>query len=225
VPDLSYRDRAAFEVLRCLNDFSHTASVSPLWRLATVTRFSAGSISPLAAICRPSLRAFSSTALFVQRFRLAHFHAWLASHSHSVPADEKEGTPYYGADATRVVLIGIAVLAFAGSASLKNLNVSQPERDVFSGRVIYSTICIRCHGVDGKGGGQMKFTPPVADLTSPAVQGKLDARLFKSMHDRTPNTAMRAWRESLLDDEIWDALVYVRTLAPEGVGGIGRGLR
>ena len=30
----------------------------------------------------------------------------------------------------RVVLVGIAVLAFAGGASLKELNVSQPERDV-----------------------------------------------------------------------------------------------
>jgi mono/diheme cytochrome c family protein len=92
----------------------------------------------------------------------------------------------------KVVLVGIALLAFAGGASLKGLNVSQPERDVLSGRVIYSTICIRCHGVDGKGDGQMKFTPPVADLTSPAVQGKLDARLFKSVHDGKPNTAMGA---------------------------------
>jgi hypothetical protein len=36
----------------------------------------------------------------------------------------------------RVVLVGIAVLAFAGGASLKDLNVSQPDRDVVSGRVI-----------------------------------------------------------------------------------------
>jgi mono/diheme cytochrome c family protein len=57
----------------------------------------------------------------------------------------------------------------------------------------------------------MRFTPPVADLTSPAVQGKLDARLFKSVHDGKPNTAMGAWREALSDDEIWDALAYVRT--------------
>ena len=125
----------------------------------------------------------------------------------------------------RVVLVGVAVLAFAGGASLKDLNVSQPERDVVSGRVIYSTICIRCHGTDGKGNGQMKFTPQVADLTSPAVQGKLDARLFKSVHDGRPNTAMGAWREALSDDEIWDALAYIRTLAPEGVGGTDSGLR
>lgn len=133
----------------------------------------------------------------------------------------------------RVVLVGSAVLVVAGSAvlgyaggpSLKDLNVSQPERDVLSGRVIFSTICVRCHGIDGKGQGQMKFTPPVADLTSPAIQGKLDARLFKSVHDGKPNTAMGAWREALSDDEIWDALAYVRTLAPEGAGGMGSGLR
>ena len=57
----------------------------------------------------------------------------------------------------KAVIVGIAVLVFAGitglgyagGPSLKELNVSQPERDVLSGRVIYSTTCIRCHGVDG----------------------------------------------------------------------------
>lgn len=125
----------------------------------------------------------------------------------------------------KVVLVGIAVLAFAGGASVKELNVSQPERDLVSGRVIFSTICARCHGIDGKGEGQMKFAPPVADLTSPAVQEKLDGRLFKIVHDGKPNTAMGAWRESLSDDEIWDALAYVRTLAPEQADGMGGGLR
>jgi mono/diheme cytochrome c family protein len=133
----------------------------------------------------------------------------------------------------KALLIGVALLAFggiaglgyAGGPSLKDLNLSQPERDVLSGRVIYSTTCIRCHGVEGKGNGQMKFTPPVADLTSPAVQGKLDARLFKSVHDGRQNTAMGAWREALTDDEIWDVLAYVRTLAPEQTGGMGSGLR
>ena len=124
-----------------------------------------------------------------------------------------------------LVCVGITAVAYAGGPSLKDLNVSQPERDVLSGRVIFSTICIRCHGVDGKGNGQMKFTPPVADLTSPAIQGKLDARLFKSVHDGKQNTAMGAWREALTDDEIWDVLAYVRTLAPEQTGGMGSGLR
>ena len=71
----------------------------------------------------------------------------------------------------------------------------------------------------------MKFISPVADLTSLAIQWKLDARLFKSMHDGKPNTAMGAWREALSDDEILEALAYVRTLAPEQTGGMDSGLR
>lgn len=125
----------------------------------------------------------------------------------------------------KTVLVGLTIVALAGGAGLKDMSRSQPERDVLSGRVIYSTICIRCHGIEGKGDGPMKFTPPAADLTSPAVQGKLDARLFKSVHDGKPNTAMGAWREALTDDEIWDALAYVRTLAPDQTGGMGSGLR
>jgi mono/diheme cytochrome c family protein len=122
----------------------------------------------------------------------------------------------------KVVLVGFTLLAFAGGASLKELNVSQPERDVLSGRVIFSTVCARCHGIDGKGEGQMKFTPPVADLTSAAVQQKLDARLFKSVHDGRPDTAMGAWREALSDDEIWDALAYVIKALLDHVGAVDR---
>ncbi len=68
-----------------------SGSLSSLWRLAPVTRFSAGSFSPLAAISRRRLLAHSLKALFVRRFSLAHFHFCLASLSQEVRADEKEG--------------------------------------------------------------------------------------------------------------------------------------
>jgi mono/diheme cytochrome c family protein len=116
--------------------------------------------------------------------------------------------------AMRGLLTGVMIVALAGGG-LKDLTVSSPHHDTVSGRIIYSTICIRCHGIDGKGEGQVLFTPPVADLTSPAIQSKLDARLFKSVHDGKANTAMGAWREVLSDDEIWDVLAYVRTLASQ----------
>jgi mono/diheme cytochrome c family protein len=58
----------------------------------------------------------------------------------------------------------------------------------------------------------IKLSPPPADLTSDAVQNKLDATLFKRIHDGKANTAMGAWSYALSDDEIWDVLAYVRTL-------------
>ena len=113
------------------------------------------------------------------------------------------------------LLIGIISVGFAGGGGLKDLTVSSPERHVVSGRKIYSNICIRCHGIDGKGSLGIKLVPPPADLSSPAIQNRLDGTLFKRIHEGKPNTAMGAWKHALSEDEIWDVLAYVRTL---GVG-------
>lgn len=83
------------------------------------------------------------------------------------------------------------------------------------GKSIYDNLCARCHGPDGKGGGVMKFTPPVADLTSPTVQSKLDATLMKEIHEGRKNTAMGAWKFALSDEEISDVTDYLRTLGSD----------
>jgi mono/diheme cytochrome c family protein len=110
------------------------------------------------------------------------------------------------------LLISITALGTASGVGLKDLPVSAKERDTVSGREIYVNTCIRCHGIDGKGAMGMQFVPPPADLTSDAVQNRLDATLFKRIHDGKANTAMGAWKYALSDDEIWDVLAYIRTL-------------
>jgi mono/diheme cytochrome c family protein len=110
-------------------------------------------------------------------------------------------------------LVGMAGLGFGGGVGLKDLAPATKESDPVSGREIYVNICIRCHGIDGKGSLGIKLVPPPADLSSPAVQNRLDGTLFKRIHDGKPNTAMGAWKHALSDDEIWDVLAYVRTLA------------
>lgn len=112
------------------------------------------------------------------------------------------------------ILVGIAGFGFSGGGGLKDLSLPVKERDTVSGREIYVNTCIRCHGIDGKGAMGMQLVPPPADLTSAAIQNRLDGTLFKRIHDGKANTAMGAWREALSDDEIWDVLAYVRTLAP-----------
>ena len=97
------------------------------------------------------------------------------------------------------VLIGIPSSIQAGSAN------------VAAGKRIYGELCQTCHGLDGKGPGAMKFSPPAADLTSQQVQAKLDSGLYKSIHEGRANTAMGAWKYALSDEEISDVISYVRT--------------
>ncbi|MBM4127466.1 MAG: cytochrome c [Nitrospira sp.] len=113
------------------------------------------------------------------------------------------------------LVIGILSAGFAGGIGVKDLAAVTKEGDSVSGREIYANTCIRCHGIDGKGAQGIKLVPPPADLSSSAVQNRLDGTLFKRIHEGKPNTAMGAWKHALSDDEIWDVLAYVRTL---GVG-------
>jgi mono/diheme cytochrome c family protein len=109
----------------------------------------------------------------------------------------------------------MAGLGFSGAVGLKDLPAATRGEDPVSGREIYVNTCIRCHGIDGKGALGIRLVPPPADLSSPAVQDRLDGTLFRRIHEGKPNTAMGAWKHTLSDDEIWDVLAYVRTL---GVG-------
>jgi len=105
-------------------------------------------------------------------------------------------------------------MVVAGGGGLHDYSVSSNKQDALSGREIYTNTCIHCHGIDGKGGGN-QLVPAPADLTSEKVQNRLDASLFKRIHDGKPNTAMGAWKNALTDDEIWDVLTYIRTLRQE----------
>lgn len=114
-------------------------------------------------------------------------------------------------------LVGLSGLGFS-NIGVQDLAVFPKGGDPVSGREIYVNTCIRCHGIDGKGVLEVKLVPPPADLTSPAVQSRLDGTLFRRIHEGKPNTAMGAWKHSLSDEEIWDVLAYVRTFGTE-LGG------
>lgn len=115
------------------------------------------------------------------------------------------------------VLVGTSAMGFS-SIGIKDLPASTKGGDPVSGREIYVNTCIRCHGIDGKGALGIKLVPPPADLTSSAVQSRLDGMLFRRIHEGKPNTAMGAWKHSLSDEEIWDVLTYVRTFGVESSG-------
>jgi high-affinity iron transporter len=91
------------------------------------------------------------------------------------------------------------------------------EPFVAEGKRIYKERCVACHGPLGKGDGYVEFNPPVADLTSKRVQKRLDAELFRTIHQGRPNTAMGSWRLALSDEEILAVIQHVRTLGTSAV--------
>ncbi|HEY5626752.1 MAG TPA: cytochrome c [Nitrospira sp.] len=106
------------------------------------------------------------------------------------------------------------ILLLAG-VSLAGSFIAQGA-DLSKGKSLYTELCVTCHGLDGRGAGSIHLNPPPADLTSSDVQSKLNAGLFKSIHDGRKNTAMGAWKYAMSDEDIHDVIMYVRTLSGGG---------
>lgn len=115
------------------------------------------------------------------------------------------------------LVAGLCGLGFS-NLGVKQAGVLAKEGDAVTGREIYVNTCMLCHGIDGRGVRGLQFVPPPVDLTSLAVQSRLDGSLFRRIHDGKPNTVMGAWKHALSDEEIWDVLAYVRTFRIESPG-------
>lgn len=105
-----------------------------------------------------------------------------------------------------IVVAGVGwwlVLASSGFAA--------GEANLSRGKQVYEKYCLACHGPQGRGDGATQFDPPVADLTSSEVLVKPDSRLLRSIHDGRTNTAMDAWKSTLSDAAMRDALAYILT--------------
>ncbi len=81
---------------------------------------------------------------------------------------------------------------------------------------IFNDQCVKCHGDTGKGDGPdaMMYTPEPADLTDAHMMGMMsDGEIFyKISEGRKP---MPAFKKVLSDEERWQLVHFVRTLAPK----------
>jgi mono/diheme cytochrome c family protein len=82
------------------------------------------------------------------------------------------------------------------------------------GRELFTKYCTLCHGErgDGQGSRSSAFATPPRDLTSSAWRTSVTPqRVFRSIREGIPGTAMPAWRV-LGDDAVADLTAYVLTL-------------
>lgn len=78
---------------------------------------------------------------------------------------------------------------------------------------LYVTNCAPCHGDKGRGDGPaaQALSPKPADHSSATVQGESDGSLFwKLSEGRTP---MPAYKKILTEQQRWELIDYIRTLA------------
>lgn len=82
-----------------------------------------------------------------------------------------------------------------------------------AGAEVFRTNCEMCHGSQGHGDGPagQSLEPKPGNLAE--VQTKAgDDYLFWRIHDGKPGTSMVAWKGILTDEQIWQAVSFLRTL-------------
>jgi mono/diheme cytochrome c family protein len=106
------------------------------------------------------------------------------------------------------LLVPVTVIISAGGSQ---------ARDVTRGRELYLRHCAGCHGEDGRGEAKT-FRPNVGNLAVKELMDQTsDEYLFTVIQKGGAavgkNPAMPAWSTQFRDDDIWDVVAFVRTLA------------
>ncbi len=90
------------------------------------------------------------------------------------------------------------------------------------GARVYNTVCVNCHGADGRGEGPLAATltrwPPtvVGPLLGRRADGELFWHVAHGMRDGQGAATMPAFTHRLSDTDIWAVLDYMKVLAASG---------
>jgi mono/diheme cytochrome c family protein len=92
--------------------------------------------------------------------------------------------------------------------------IAPDAQSVEAGRMLYAAECAQCHGLLGQGDGPLARTlnPPPLDLTV-HVPLHGDGQIFQFISGGVPGTAMPVFGGRLTDEQIWNLVNYLRTLA------------
>jgi mono/diheme cytochrome c family protein len=96
------------------------------------------------------------------------------------------------------------------AARIKNPVAASPE-SAAAGKRVYTRMCGRCHGAEGRGDGTAATTP-VPDLTDDTWDyGGSDGEIFAVIHDGV-SADMDGYAARLSDTDIWNVVNFIRSV-------------
>jgi mono/diheme cytochrome c family protein len=120
---------------------------------------------------------------------------------------------------TVVVLANLAVGIVAGQGSPGAAQVKNPiapaAESVASGKQVYLRRCASCHAASGEGGPGNDLIPAAPSLVDAQWDhGSSDGEIFDSIKNGVgPDFNMVPFKDTLKDDEIWNVVNYLRSIA------------
>jgi mono/diheme cytochrome c family protein len=112
--------------------------------------------------------------------------------------------------AARIV---IAAQGNPEAAKVKNPVASTPE-SIAAGKVVFAK-CAPCHGINGEGGPGNDLIPAAPSLVDEMWDhGSTDGEIFDNIKNGVaPDFNMIPWKDELKDEQIWNVVNYVRSIA------------
>ena len=100
------------------------------------------------------------------------------------------------------------------AAKIQNPVASSPA-SIAAGKQAFVRYCANCHGLNAEGGPGNDLTPPAPDLTGKTFKhGSSDGEIFSTIKNGVaPDFNMGAFGDQLKDEDVWNVVNYVRSLA------------
>ncbi|TKB68530.1 MAG: cytochrome c [Nitrospira sp.] len=117
-----------------------------------------------------------------------------------------------GAHMSLRIVVSLIVVALTASWALAQSHYGNTK----NGERIFQQHCAGCHGTTGDGlGPEIKeLIVPPANFRAPKSRTKTDMELYLAVKQGVLFSPMHGWADRLSNQDMWDVLSYIRTLAP-----------
>jgi mono/diheme cytochrome c family protein len=113
-----------------------------------------------------------------------------------------------------LLAISSGAVAAQGSPEAGKSPVPATPDSIAAGKQTYLRRCASCHAASGEGGPGNDLIPAAPSLVDEQVKVKTDSQVFNNIKNGIgPEFNMVAFKDTLKDDEIWNVVNYLRSIA------------